>query len=444
MKIVLTRDRESGSIFVLVLWISFGLVVLSLYFANSMNFELRAADNRAAMVQANAAIAGGARYAAYLLSVLATNGVVPDADLYNSEFLPVGESSFWFLGENDGLQNSDESLPVFGLVDESSKINLNTATVEMLQALPGMTAEFAAAIVDWRDGNSDLTENGAEDESYQRLTPARRCKNGAFESVDELRLVYGANLEVVYGEDSNRNGVLDLNENDGTVSLPYDNADGRLDRGMISYVTVWSRQPNTQPDGSAKVRINTQSALTQLLRDTFDASRAAQILGRTNTQFRSILDFFVRSGMSAEEFAAIEDKITTSNGTVVEGLINVNTASLEVLACVPGIGQAKASTLVAHRLSNASQLTSIAWVKDVLDAETITEAGPFLTGRSYQFSADIAALGRHNRGFRRCRFIFDTSGSVPRVIYRQDLSHLGWALGQEVRENLRRERQSRL
>jgi hypothetical protein len=33
-------------VLIIVLWIAFGLVSLALYFANSMNFELRASDNR--------------------------------------------------------------------------------------------------------------------------------------------------------------------------------------------------------------------------------------------------------------------------------------------------------------------------------------------------------------------------------------------------------------
>jgi len=61
--------------------------------------------------------------------------------------------------------------PSFELVDEASKLNLNTATVEMLQLLPGMTPELAAAIVDWRDSDSDVTTGGAEDEVYLRLNP---------------------------------------------------------------------------------------------------------------------------------------------------------------------------------------------------------------------------------------------------------------------------------
>ena len=51
--------------------------------------------------------------------------------------------------------------PWFGLVDEGSKLNLNTATAAMLEALPRMTPQLAAAIIDWRDTDSTVSDNGA-------------------------------------------------------------------------------------------------------------------------------------------------------------------------------------------------------------------------------------------------------------------------------------------
>jgi type II secretory pathway component PulK len=446
MKVNTFNASRRGSVFILVLWICFGLVVLSLYFANSMSFELKAADNRYAAVQAQEAINGAARYASYVISTYATNGVVPELQNYRSEWVPVGEASLWFVGQAIDEQGRSELIPTFGLVDEASKLNLNTATAEMLQGLPGMTAEFAAAIVDWRDGNSDLSENGAEDENYQRLNPPRRCKNAPFESVDELRLVYGATLEIVYGEDANRNGILDPNENDGDISLPLDNRDGHLDQGIAAYVTVHSRQTNTRADGSRRVNVSSgnNATLNQLLTDTFGSARAGEIRANLQGQFTSVLQFYVRSGMTADEFTQIEDAITISNQAVTEGLINVNTASEVVLSCIPGIGEAKAATLVAQRTSNPPQVSSVAWVKDVLDTATIQQAGRFLTGRTYQFTADVVAVGRFNRGFRRTRFVIDSSETTPRIVYRQDLTPLGWALGQQVRKNLQTQLQSRL
>jgi len=107
-----------------------------------------------------------------------------------------------------------------------------------------------------------------------------------------------------------------------------------------------------------------------------------------------------------------------------------------VLACIPGIGTDKASSVVAFRLSNRDRLNSIAWVKDALDSANAVQAGPYLTGHTYQFTADIAAVGHHGRGYRRVKFVFDMSEGSPKIRYRQDLTHLGWALGKQARQTL--------
>ncbi len=144
--------------------------------------------------------------------------------------------------------------------------------------------------------------------------------------------------------------------------------------------------------------------------------------------------------MTAAEFALIATNLTTTNGTYIEGRVNVNTASAVVLACLMDGDYAAAEQLVNYRVSNPYNLTSIAWVIDALgqnypDALQALEAGDYITTQSYQFTADIAALGPYGRGYRRVKFVFDTSSGSPTIIYRQDLTHLGWALGKEVRDN---------
>ena len=86
---------------IIVMWICLGLVALTLYFANSMSSELRAADNRVAEIAARQAIAAGTRYAASVLTQYAVGGVVPDIEDYKSEAVPVGEDAkFWFIGRS--------------------------------------------------------------------------------------------------------------------------------------------------------------------------------------------------------------------------------------------------------------------------------------------------------------------------------------------------------
>ena len=118
-----------GSILVIVLWITFGLISLAIYFAGSMNFELRAADNRVASQDAEQAIEGAARYISYLLEnqiANGSNGIVLDPSAYVNQAVPVGEAHFWIIGRDTNNITSGPGTLCFGLIDEASKLNLNS------------------------------------------------------------------------------------------------------------------------------------------------------------------------------------------------------------------------------------------------------------------------------------------------------------------------------
>ena len=442
----ISSKQDNGSVLIIVLWVAFGLIALTLYFANSMSFELRASDNRAAMIEADQAIVGAARYVSNVIATVREPATLPDINNYRSEQVPVGDATFWLIGRADRQTAMDQVY--FGLVDESSKLDLNAPwlTVDLLMNLPGMTTEFAAAILDWRDADSDVNEaGGAEDETYQRRSPAYRCKNGPFESVEELRLVNGGLLDSVYGEDANLNGVLDPNENDADGSMPMDNRDGRLDYGMFEYFTVYSRQATMDQYGSTRLNVatlNTAAGRNNLVAtlNTVGVANAQEIAGRFQAaNINSILQFYIVSQMTEEDFMKLELSLTMPT----TGCVNVNSASEAVLSCVPAIGLDNAPTLVAARRSNANRLNSIAWVKDSLDQQVAIQAGPYLIGRTYNISADIAAVGHNGRGYRRVKYVFDTTEGPPMIRFRQDLTHLGWSLGKYTKQQLSLANQTR-
>jgi type II secretory pathway component PulK len=429
-----TRYRERGSVLIIVLWVAFGLIALTLYFAHAMSFELRASDNRAAAIEAEQAIAGAARYVSNVIATVREPATMPDIANYRSEEVPIGDATFWLVGRSDRKVAVDQ--PSFGLVDEASKLDLNAPwlTVDLLMNFPRMTAELAASILDWRDSDSNVTDGGgAENDTYQRLNPPYRCKDAPFESVDEMRLVNGAYLDLIYGDDANLNGALDPNENDGDSSAPADNRDGHLDSGFLDYFTTYTRQAALDEYGSNRVNVtalNNQATRAQLLAalTTAGIGNAQEVVGRVQAS-TSLLHFYILSQLSEEEFMKIETSLTMTN----QGLVNVNTASEAVLSCVPGIGLENAPSLVAFRLSNPNRLDTVAWVRDAVDQSVAIQAGRYLTGRTYQFSADIAAVGRHGRGYKRVKFVFDTSEGPPMIRFRQDLTHLGWALGKQAK-----------
>ena len=108
-----------------------------------------------------------------------------------------------------------------------------------------MTPDLVANILAWRSTNTSSMSGGAESDTYMNVQPPYTCKNAPFETVDELRLIYSMDMDTLYGEDANLNGILDPNENDGDVLPPTDNMDGQLDAGLFEYATVYSREPST-------------------------------------------------------------------------------------------------------------------------------------------------------------------------------------------------------
>jgi len=433
-------SSESGSVLIVVMWIAFGLVSIALYFGQSMLFEYRASSNTTAGYQAEQAIEGASRYLSFLLTNLEEPGALPDFTEYAYENVAVGSAAFWLVGRSNE-ENYSEDAPFFGLSDEASRLNLNTATVEMLEALPNMTPELAASIIHWRSEDVDVQPPGPDSGAYLSLEPGYNSKDSNFETVDELRLLIGEDWDLLYGEDHNRNGILDPNEDDGAESYPDDNADGRLDPGIMEFLTVYSRESNVQADGSPRVNVaDDEAGMVQVLTEAFGAERTEEILNTFDPQggqVSSLANFFVRSQMTPEEILLVYDAFSVTDNETSEGLINVNTAPVEVLACVPGIGEGFASQLVAYRQGQSlDQLLSVAWVLSVLGPDATTEAGPYITTRSYQYTADIAAVGANGSGFRRVKLIFDTSDGTPRIVHRRDLSRLGWPLGEEIRSEL--------
>jgi type II secretory pathway component PulK len=443
-----------GSVLIIVLWVSLGVVATALYFAHSMVLELKAADNHVASMEADQAIEGAALYVSNILATRANMMMIPTPSLFHAEAVKVGNAKFWLIGRdtNDLQTSSQGDHPIWGLVDECSRVNLNTATTATnLQNLPQMTENTSAAMYDWQSTNTTASTDGAKSDVYSALNPPYLCKNTNYESPEELRMVYGLNMDFLYGEDANLNGILDPNENDGMNLPPYDNQDGILDPGLLEYVTVWTHESTMGTNGSPRISVANTAGMASFVSSNFPSLSQYFPSGTTSTTgassrssapstpstagaYTSVFQLYVQSGMSESQFQQIEPFLM--NPAVV-GLINVNTATATALSCIPGIGTTLAPQILAYRQGNPPQTPSITWLKNAItDQSLIASIGPYITPYSWQFTADVAAVGHANRGYRRVRFVFDCSSGTPLIVYRQDLTHLGWALGKKLHDKL--------
>jgi len=329
------------------------------------------------------------------------------------------------------------------VVDEAGKLNVNTASKEQLMQLDNMTEEIAGAIIDWRDKDDEQGPGGAELGYYQNLPYPYEIRNGPFKTIRELLMVKGVTEELLYGEDTNLNGQLDYNENDGDLSPPPDDEDGVLDKGWIAYLTCYSYERNVDAQGNKRVNINKadEKELRRSLR--IKKSYAKWIVeNRKKDGYKSIADLISESSpkkprkgakngsdkaepLDLQTFSRIADKITVNDEERIPGKVNVNTASKIVLAALLGEDDSAdniAEGIIAYRQGQLDGITSIA---ELIKARSVglkafKKLAPFITTRSDVYTIRCYATAERGgqSGFRlQSEAVVDRSSRPCRILY---------------------------
>ena len=452
--------RNRGSILIITMVILFAIAALVLTLNRQAQTQALASANDLASQQADAIERGAEQYA---LSLVSTDYLSTLPDLTDTDYaaVPVGTGFFWIIRPNYG----DDTQSVYGLMDESSKINLNTVTVDALSEVPGMTDDIAGAIIDWRDTDDNMSTNGAESGTYNALSEPYNAKNSNFESVDEMLLLNGMTRELMYGDPTQAGNTSD-----------NDPDDYYLAHGLSDFFTVWSTESGTATDGTTRVNITNSTALRTLLQNTLSPSSASRIMsvafpgpskgknGKTTVVQppQDLFELASKSGMTDQDFQAIENYVystppgavvtpptdpntdptsaTATNPTGPVGRININTAPRDVLLTLTGLtglAESDIDALLAARASAvADNPTSISWVYDALGSRA-NGLGSFINGQGSQYSADIVAVSGNGRGYRHVKVVIDTSTPTPQIIFRHDITDRGWPLDPQVLASLR-------
>jgi len=436
--------RSRGAAFIVALLVVTVLASLVVVFAHSMRTEALAATNHASTAEARQAARGVIEAVRGELAQDLAAEEVPRLTGVPAAGGRVGGCIYWIIGPDV----TDDTAHAYGIVGESSKLNLNNAGPAVLIELPGMTEDFAAAIVDWRDDDTETTPGGAESDYYLTRPTPYNAQDGPFETLGEVMLVRGATHELLVGEDANKSGRLDPTEDDGDLSGVVDDADGTLNRGLLGLTTVYSVEPQLSLDGEERINIQQRSQeLGALLGEIMDQERFNEVAPQINGRrpFASVLDFHIRNELTEDEFELMHDKLKIGGQEQRIGPVDVYTASAEVLNALPGMEPGDGEALVAARpvLVADEQPGNIAWIIPILGDDKAAQVAARLTHRSVQFTVDVVAVTDDGRGFCRLRAVIDTTptmedaGTLPEILYIQDLTALGWPMEQEILDQLR-------
>ena len=121
--------------------------------------------------------------------------------------IPIGNDQFGTISVLQDIPAKGDP-PLYGLLDESAKLNLNSLPLELsrrkesrglLMELPGITIQLADCILDWMDPDDEASEFGAESSWYSSQSPPRQHRQGPLQSLDKLLQIRGMTAELLYG-----------------------------------------------------------------------------------------------------------------------------------------------------------------------------------------------------------------------------------------------------
>lgn len=410
---------KRGLALIIVLWLLVVLAVSAVFVMQAVRLENAARQIACEQVQARWLARAGVQQAiaALLQDVGATDNESDPWCKGGNSFKEVSLVGGTYSVYRDYSGEDTDTLGD-GVRDEASRLNLNTATEKELMRLEGVMPEIAAELLRERD---------------------RR----PYGSLREIAQRTDLSLELLYGEDRNLNGRLDENEDDGDLRPPEDNQDGRLDRGLLAWLTVYSYERNV--DGLERNRININTATYDILHQELKLSSpmVRWVLRQRGAGFTGIADLLVdeaaakasgNAGVKAvadeqqpldvlpltqKEFLRMVDRITITDEEIIPGRININTAPREVLATLPGLDESLAQRICVWRETLPEGFKTIGDLLDLPDMtiERFKRLAPRITVRSNVFT--IHSLGRTSAtGMRHeIEAVIDRGADPDKLLY---------------------------
>ncbi|MFC1758520.1 hypothetical protein ACFL2H_07095 [Planctomycetota bacterium] len=388
--------------------------------------------------------------------------------------------------EGEEASTEDEGLSAADLLGAATDVD--TSGQAMLMGLPGMTIDVADAILDYLDEDDEPRDNGAEFDYYAALDPPYAPKNGPLETIEEMLLVRGVTPDLLFGRDTNRNGIIDIHEMDIPLNAAFDTGDGSLDRGWSGLLTLYSAEKNVDQYGIARIDLNNEDLKTlfEELSEVFSPAWATFIVayrqngadsseGEAEPAGEQALDFsrparipivqvldligvkvrarlannegsvLIESPFADDPFAMgaylpeLMDQVTATAEPIIPGRVNINQAPLSVLLVIPGMTEEIANQIVNQRdISgedvNDPNFAHETWLlsRAIVTLDEMRLFMPYMTAGGDVYRAQVVGYFDRGNVSARAEVVVDATSVYPRVVFWRDISHLGRGFAPET------------
>lgn len=463
-------SNERGLSLVATLWILTILSVLATQLLHSIYLERRVQANFADRTKYHFAAKAGFEHTVAML-----RGDRTSFDSLGEDWATVVQDRI-----EDGTIDGTFLTYQVDISDESSKVNINTVDVETIQRLlnllgyedvqsPGQSlADSIVASRPFRTvrdlakvpgitttllyGRQQSTVGSLAIEGSETQNIPGMIEFTTVYSVDmntdvsgqqRLNIKSAETQQLVQLRGNNNQPVFSQGEADSLIQQ-RDSIEGIgdvLDLKAVSEQTFNSIRDKISTGGGeddeGAVNINTADANQLQTLDGIDEGIANRIINHRNTQgnFQNVDAIKDVNLVTTDEFKSIIDRISTTDDEILNGLINVNTASSEVLQLLPGMDETKAQAVITRRESEpessqqtqaqsqeeieGNPFTDIGQLLDVegMDADTFQQITGLVTYRSHGFLIEAAGLDARGRPIASCVGVVDRTGQAITVKY---------------------------
>ena len=344
--------RERGSTFVLSLVALTALVGVLAAVASTVRTDIKTAQNRKELLKARMACNSAVqRYIATIASDY-TGGATTTSTTTSTTAQQTGATTLQDDWAQLG-QNGDEKVVVgdtwfrMQVIDGSSFVNTSNLNSTWLNNLP-MTQEQIDAYLDYTTAGETPRSDGGKDQYYNALLVPYNAKLGPLDTLDELLNIRYFTPQSLY-----------LPQTNVVSTVSFVAGQSGQQPSLSDLLTTYSYSPNVRPGplGQQQARININTVTQAQLRGLGLSTRAqTTILGNRNwTSMGAIL----RGIPSVQDQRIILDTIATSAATRRPGLINLNTASQNVLATVPNLTPDMVQAILQQQQQGLTSLSSV-------------------------------------------------------------------------------------
>jgi hypothetical protein len=305
------------------------------------------------------------------------------------------------------------------LQPQAALLDLNEIDAEMLAATNVVDSALAQQIIDHRDGASA----------------------GRFDSLADVCAVPGIEPRLVFGPP----GRFDvMNQAQQPRESRSEGAPSRSDdappQALSDVATVFGFEPAIQRNEKQRINLNVpwSDELGRRVDERFGEGTSS-VLKRLFDEIdfdeeARLVQVLIRFDVDLEDWAEILDVLTTEPGQLHFGRVDINTASREVLAALPGIEPEQAAQIVQMRDSlDAEERATMLWpaLHDILPREAYVELAGRLTTRSWtyrvRFATGLVDTDEPDGPIEDpviYELVIDLCAPQPRIAYMRDITML--------------------